>query len=43
LQKAAKFLHQNGYAIIPNFISPETCKSAMNEIDRLVDAFEPTP
>jgi hypothetical protein len=43
IKRAAQFLKQNGYAIIPKFISPDTCKEAMDEINRLVDSFEPTP
>ncbi len=40
--KAAHSLKQHGYALIPNFISPQKCQQAMDEIDRLVDGFEPT-
>lgn len=43
IKQAVQSLKKNGYALIPNFISPEACKTAMDEIDRLVDAFDPTP
>lgn len=28
---------------MPNFISPATCKTAIDEVNRLIDNFEPTP
>lgn len=43
IKQASQMLKQNGYALIPKFISPEICQAAMDEINRLVDDFEPTP
>ena len=40
---AAQHIRDHGYAVIKNFISPETCDKAREEIDRLVDNFEPAP
>lgn len=41
IKEAAKHIEDHGYAVIKNFISREACQVAINEIDRLVDAFEP--
>lgn len=43
IQQAAAHLQQHGYAIIPNFISKETCDAAIKEVDTLIDEFQPTP
>jgi ectoine hydroxylase-related dioxygenase (phytanoyl-CoA dioxygenase family) len=42
IKQAAKNIQDHGYTVIKNFITPQTCQAAINEIDRLVDAFEPT-
>jgi phytanoyl-CoA hydroxylase len=41
--KASRHLAQHGYTVIPNFLSSQACQEAIDEIDRLVDNFEPTP
>ena len=40
---SAQHIKDHGYAIVKNFISPQQCQEAKNEIDRLVDNFEPSP
>lgn len=41
--EAVKHIQDFGYAVIKNFISKEKCTTAIDEINRLVDAYEPTP
>lgn len=42
ISEAAKHVKEHGYAVIKNFISPQKCEAAIQEIDRLVDDFEPS-
>ena len=43
IKDAAKHIKKHGYAVIKDFISKSKCDKAIQEIDRLVDEFEPTP
>lgn len=42
IRDATEHLHHHGYAIVRDFISPQTCEAAIQEIDRLIDHFKPT-
>lgn len=43
IKEAAKSIQEYGYAVIKGFLNQEKCQAAIQEIDRLVDSFEPTP
>jgi hypothetical protein len=41
IQEALNSYRKNGYAILKNFMTPETCLAAVNEINKLIEGFEP--
>lgn len=43
IKSAALHVKDHGYTVIKNFISKAQCQQAIQEIDRLIDAFEPSP
>ena len=42
IQKAVSSLFQNGYAVVPSFLSPDTCEKAVKEIDNLIASYNPS-
>jgi phytanoyl-CoA hydroxylase len=42
IREAAHHLKQHGYTVIRNFLPSQQCQEAIDEVDRLVDNFEPT-
>lgn len=43
LQSAIQSFVKNGYGIIPNFLSSELCDRLTQEIDRIIDEYNPRP
>eukprot|EP00126_Sphaerothecum_destruens_P005365 Sdes_comp18722_c0_seq2m9054 len=41
-EKEKKFFNENGYAVIPNFLTSEQCDILRRECDKLVDSFDPS-
>jgi phytanoyl-CoA hydroxylase len=42
IKSAAQHVKDHGYTVIKNFISKRQCQAAINEIDNLIENFQPT-
>lgn len=42
IEAAVQCFRKNGYAVLEGFMTETACKSAVKEIDRLIEGYEPS-